>query len=524
VKTFFIPSSLTTLNKVTVKMLNRLITVFVLLPLLLISQFTSANDISRSAVPSININLGEKIAFYSDNLKEQREFFIRLPEGYQETKRNYPVIYLLDANNETLTYMKDLYFHSVAQIDRLMQQGDIPESIIVGIPFKSSQWFSNVSSNPVPFRNYLTKELSSYISDNYRTANNNMLIGQSYSALFVINALPYSSNTFNSYVAIEPILSSGELEKAVENYKGNSVKSSDLQIIMGGTSFLIEAKALIKQVESFVGKTVKFSLEAFPTESHGSVYYPALNSSMRKHFQDFRKPNKEQILAENFTHQSLLNYFEKRNSKYQVETSDKQFQTAVYSAIYHQLMAKKFEQAFALWPFWKSQYKMYNANIITNSFLRINDHAAAVSFLQHVAIAMPNSVRVLDRLATIYQQDQQPDQANQYRLKVQQRLTTIFKKPISPKQEDSLNRYGYNLLSEERNQEAIVIFKRITQANPDSINAYDSLADAYEAVKDNALAIKALEKSIAIANKKGDVNTASFQQRLSRLKNRNAAD
>jgi predicted alpha/beta superfamily hydrolase/Tfp pilus assembly protein PilF len=511
-------------TKVIVKSFTRLITVLALLPLLLISPFTSASEVSRSEVPEMQMNLGEKIAFYSDNLKEQREFFIRLPDGYQETKRDYPVIYLLDANNETLTYMKDLYFHSVAQIDRLMQQGDIPESIIVGIPFKSSQWFSNVSSNPVPFRNYLTKELSSYINDNYRTLNNNMLIGQSYSALFVINALPHSSNTFNSYVAIEPILSSGELEKAVENYKGNSIKINNLQIIMGGTAFLIEAKTLIKQLESLVGKNVNFSLEDFPTESHGSVYYPALNSSVRKHFQDFRKPNKEHILAENFTHQSLLNYFENRNSKYQVETSDKQFQAAVYSAIYHQLMAKKFEQAFALWPIWKSQYKMYNANIITNNFLRINDHAAAISFLQHVAIAMPSSVRAFDRLATLYQQDQQPDQANQYRLKVQQRLTKIFKKPISPKQEDNLNRYGYNLLSEERNQEAIAIFTRITQAKPDSINAFDSLADGYETVKNYPEAIKAIEKAFAMANDKENVNTASFQQRLSRLKNRNAAD
>ncbi len=522
-KILFTQASLIKLTNQTFKMFTRLITVLALLPLLLVSNVTFANDISRSDVPQTKVNLGEKIAFYSENLKEQREFFIRLPEGYQKSKRNYPVIYLLDANNEILTYMKDLYFHSVIQIDRLMEQGDIPESIIVGLPFNSNQWFSNVSSNSKPFSRYLTKELSNYVNDNYRTANNNILIGQSYSALFVLNALPNSSDTFNGYIAVEPILANGELENAIKNYQNLVVKNSDLQIIMGEGAFLNEARALKKQLVGLSGKAMKVSLDIFPKESHGSVYYPALNSGLRNHFKDYRKPNKEQILTENFNHQSLLNYFDKRSKKYQVETTEKQFQFAVYDTIYHQTMAKNFEQAFALWPVWKTQYKMYNANIITNNFLRNNDHASAISFLQHVAIAMPNSVRAVDRLAKLYQQDQQPAQASIYRLKVQQRLAEIFDKTISSKQEDSLNRYGSYLLNEERNQEAIAIFNRITKAKPDSISAHDNLAEAYELVKNYPAAITVLEKTIAMTDGKDDVSTASFQQRLSRLKNINNA-
>jgi predicted alpha/beta superfamily hydrolase len=524
VKTLFTQASLVKLTNLTVKMFRRLITVLALLPLLLVSNFTFANDISRSEIPQIKVDLGEKITFYSDNLKEQREFFIRLPEGYQKSKRSYPVIYLLDANNEILTYMKDLYFHSVTQIERLIQQGDIPESIIVGIPFNSNQWFSNVSSNSKPFSRYLTKELSSYINDNYRTADNNILIGQSYSALFVLNALPNSSDTFNGYIAIEPILANGELENAIKNYQNIAVTNSDLQIIMGEGAFLNEARALKKQLVALSGKAMKVSLDVFPKESHGSVYYPALNSGLRNHFKDYRKPNKEQILTANFNHQSLLNYFDKRSKKYHVETTEKQFQFAVYDTIYHQTMAKKFEQAFALWPVWKTQYKMYNANIITNNFLRNNDHASAISFLKYVAIAMPSSVRAVDRLAALYQQDQQLEQASIYRLKVQQRLTETFNNPISAEQEDSLSRYGSYLLNEERNQEAIAIFKRITKAKPDSISANDNLAEAYELVKNYPEAIKTLEKTIAMADGKEDVSTASFQQRLSRLINSNKAD
>jgi len=524
VNTLFTQSLLTKLTYVSAKTLTRLISIFFLLPLLLTSQITSANDISRSKVPKIQIDLGEKITFFSDSLKEQRDFFIRLPEGYQETKRDYPVIYLLDANNEILTYMKDLYFHSVTQINRLMQQGDIPESIIVGIPFKSDQWFNNVSSNPKPFRNYLTKELSSYINNNYRTINNNILIGQSYSALFVINALPNINDTFKSYVAIEPILSSGEVEKALGNYQNTISNNNVLQIIMGGTTFLDEAKALSRKIDNIAGKTVNVSFEAFSEESHGSVYYPALNSSLRNYFKDFRKPSKEQILTENFNHQSIIKYFDQRTSKYQVDNTSRQFQSAVFDTFHNQAMAKNFKQAFALWPIWKSEYKMYNANNMTNNFLRNNDRASAITFLQHVTKVMPNAVRAIDRLATLHQLDQKPEKANMYRSLVKQRLTEILNNPMSPKQEDSLNRYAYNLLNEERNQESIDLFKRITQAKPDSINAFDSLADGYEAVKNYPEAIKAIEKTIAMANGKENVNTASFKQKLNRLKNIEVAD
>lgn len=512
-----------------VKKLTRLIIHYTLLPSLLISQFAFASDISlsdvnHSQVPQVKVNLGEKIAFHSAKLSEQREFYVRLPQGYQQSKRNYPVIYLLDANNETLTYMENLYFHSVTQIERLMQHGDIPESIIVGVPFKSNHWYSNVVGNPKPFRDYLTKELSTYIRDNYRTSNNRILIGQSYSAVFVINTLSYSGNSFNSYIAIEPVLASGELEKAIANYQNISVAESDLQIIMGGAIMLHEAQELSKQLAGSNVKGVNISLETFPLESHGSVYYPALNSALRKHFKDYRQPDKALILSSNFGHKELVAYYEERAAKYQVETSDRQFQSAVFETIFHYLQEKKFEQAFALWPVWQSPYKVYNANRIISYFLRNKDRASAIALLQHMAKAMPASVSTFDRLATLYQQDQQIAQARKHRLKVEELLTDIFSKPVSSQQEASLNRYGYSLLHVHRNQEAIAVFKRITQANPDSINAFDSLSDAYEITKNYPEAIKALEKAIAIANGKEQVNTASFQQKLNRLKNSKNAE
>ena len=121
------------------------------------------------------------------------------------------------------------------------------------------------------------------------------------------------------YVAIEPILANGELEKATNNYQNLAIDNAKLQIIMGGTSFLDQAKVLSKKITSSAGKVVDISIETYLKESHASVYYPALNSGLRNHFEDYRRPSKEQILTQNFNYQSILKYFEKRASKYKLK-------------------------------------------------------------------------------------------------------------------------------------------------------------------------------------------------------------
>jgi len=527
VNTFFTLSLFEKIMTKIRKNLTHLSARFTLLTLLILSSFgltAQVNVIESQEVAQVKIDLGEKIAFHSTSLGEQREFFVRLPKSYQESKRNYPVIYLLDANNETLTYMKNLYFHSVAQIERLMEHRDIPESIIVGIPFKSSQWFSNVVSNSEPFSEYLTQELSSYINDNYRTLNNNTLVGQSYSALFVLNSFTKNNNTFNNYVAIEPVLGGGALEETIQNYQNVSVKDRNLQIIIGGAIMLPETEELYQQIGNASGNNNTISLEIFDDESHGSVYYPALNSSLRKVFSDYRQPSKVQILASNFDHKALLSYFDNKMNKYQVEMNEREFQSALFDTIFYQLMAKKFVPAFDLWHLWKTPNKIYNANRIINYFLRNDDTPAAIEFLVHLTKAMPKSVIPLHRLANVYKENQQIKLSTKYRLKIETLLTDIFSQKISAQQENALNRYGYNLIQENKTLEAISIFTQLTLANPESINAYDSLADGYEAANNYPEAIKAQEQTIVLAKQQGITDIATLQQKINRFKNKKLAD
>lgn len=78
--------------------------------------------------------------------------------------------------------------------------------------------------------------------------------------------------------------------------------------------------------------------------------------------------------------------------------------------------------------------------------------------------------------------------------------------------EAPMNRLGYDLLDAKMPDKAIVVFEAVTRAHPTSLNAYDSLADAYLAAERRPLAIQALRQVLQL-----DPHSASAKARLRSL-------
>jgi Tfp pilus assembly protein PilF len=64
--------------------------------------------------------------------------------------------------------------------------------------------------------------------------------------------------------------------------------------------------------------------------------------------------------------------------------------------------------------------------------------------------------------------------------------------------EEALNQLGYRLLQENRNADAIAIFKLNVEEYPKSDNVYDSLAEAYAKDGQKQLAIDNYRKSLEL--------------------------
>jgi CubicO group peptidase (beta-lactamase class C family) len=69
---------------------------------------------------------------------------------------------------------------------------------------------------------------------------------------------------------------------------------------------------------------------------------------------------------------------------------------------------------------------------------------------------------------------------------------------IAQPSEDELNAWGYRLLRAERKAQAIAVLSLTTRLYPESFNAYDSLAEVYEAAGEAALAVQHYRRSLAL--------------------------
>jgi hypothetical protein len=75
---------------------------------------------------------------------------------------------------------------------------------------------------------------------------------------------------------------------------------------------------------------------------------------------------------------------------------------------------------------------------------------------------------------------------------------SLRKAHLATASEAQLNAYGYQLLNQKRNSEALAIFIRNTKDHPDSWNAWDSLGEAYAATGDKTKAVASYQKALSL--------------------------
>ncbi|MFQ5708137.1 MAG: DUF2911 domain-containing protein [bacterium] len=111
-----------------------------------------------------------------------------------------------------------------------------------------------------------------------------------------------------------------------------------------------------------------------------------------------------------------------------------------------------------------------------------------------------NNLQVKSRLLAKIDKAQEADQT--------------MKMAVEIADESQLNRYGHRLLGQDKIKEAIDIFKLNVKRNPDSWNAYDSLAEGYQKDGNTKLAIKNFKKALG---KAPENQKARIQKILSEL-------
>jgi len=149
------------------------------------------------------INIGFHDSIESSILNEKRRFMISLPKDYYNSGNSYSVLYRLDGD-------LDLFIETVGVVNRLVYVEElIPDMIVVMIentnrnrdmmPTKTNYFQSQPGADN--FKKFIENELIPHINRTYRTTGENVLCGQSLSAMFTMYCFLTSPESFDSFIA-----------------------------------------------------------------------------------------------------------------------------------------------------------------------------------------------------------------------------------------------------------------------------------------------------------------------------------
>lgn len=159
--------------------------------------------------------IGSRIQLHSRILNETRTLLISKPDGYDQKTERYPVLYLLDG--------EDNFVQVVGIVQSLTEADRIPPILVVGIvntererdlaPHTEVELeirFHPKNGGANEFLKFIGSELIPYVDLHYRTRPYKMLVGHSLGGLFAVYALASDPRLFNAYIAIDPTALSWE--------------------------------------------------------------------------------------------------------------------------------------------------------------------------------------------------------------------------------------------------------------------------------------------------------------------------
>jgi predicted alpha/beta superfamily hydrolase len=178
----------------------------------------------------------------SARVGETREFWVSLPDGYQEGAEKYPVVYMMDG---------DFNFNSggIGALRHAAQMGEMPEFIVVGIKNtnRSKDIFPEEVVYPDSSRDggranqyldFIHEELIPHVEKTYRTEKYRVLFGTSNSGFTAVYALFRIPALADAYVAASATLSIPSFRKGrdslVRDFKGGRRR---LALVMGEYDF-----------------------------------------------------------------------------------------------------------------------------------------------------------------------------------------------------------------------------------------------------------------------------------------------
>lgn len=301
--------------------------------------------LSFSGIAQNEIVIGETSTMYSEILKEDRKLDIHLPEGYGESDKTYPILFLLDSDYN--------FKHAVGTLEYLYKNRRIPQMIIVGIRnTRRNRDLSPQSSRLSQeerdrmglvggadnFRKFIQMELMPHINKNYKAAPYEVIVGHSLGGLFNTYCFFNHPDIFNAYVTISPSLwypnkfISQDFDEAIKEPSKVSATfymtlANENKGTMRGDVLKLSGK-FHNYINAHPEADLRFKYEPMPEESHGSIGLPSIYHGLSYIFEPIKyeiPQSREEIMAQGGPEEAIsktVEYFNKLSEKYGFEVTN----------------------------------------------------------------------------------------------------------------------------------------------------------------------------------------------------------
>lgn len=211
------------------------------------------------------------------------------------------------------------------------------------------------------------------------------------------------------------------------------------------------------------------------THSWGSYFYDPQQDQLRANIK-IRSNNLTERLTYDFIN------LDKNSAELVLNWEEKQFPVKIEFAVDDLVMANAINELKGTTGFsWQGFYSAANYSLQNNTHLLMGEQWAAQ------AAAMNPTFTTLNTQAAFLSLLDKPEEAEE-----------ISAKALTMATEVEMNAYGYQLLNQGKNEEALAAFLSNTAKYPESANAWDSLGEAYALSGDEKNAIKAFKKSLTL--------------------------
>lgn len=475
------------------------------------------------------IAIGTYRVLHSEILNEERLLFVHLPEGYDDSKLSYPVLYILYV--QLYNYFAD----AAIVTEKLGGSGDMPPMIIVGVA--NTNRYRDLLPIPTAwqregggagnFLRFMEEELIPHIDQTYRTKPFRILAAPQASAVFSLYALINKPSLFNAMVSGNPFMNPDNAAHLYPQVESLATQRDTLKHFLyiqcekDEPPQNLDYAARFKQLlEAEKLQELRYTIEF--SEPSGYFIPPLpLEKAFRSLFNGYALPQEYQI----HSLQDILDHYARSSAAYgfsvdppdhllmfkgvELKERGKAKEAIEIFAYQLKMNPKSLNAHFQLGETYRGLGELEKAREYFQGFLKIRDTDAAM---------VQRRVQQIDKMirGSAAWRIEQAIKTGGITTGLKQ-YKTIKADPASALyfEESEFNELGYRLMRNGDTKAALEIFKLNLELYPASANVHDSLGEAWMKLGDAQKAIRHYRKSLEL-----NPNNQNAAKMLQELENR----